>query len=156
MFEFQALIISALMCSNQNNKDDTKHNTKMWQTILDVCLWLYCIHVYGVLRLEYIYIYNLAHVPYAHGVRVIDHELRLRWIYNCQIYSASWRWKNGQSAWKCHFEQYHTASKDEQQQVSALLYCLGEITEDVLDTTRITNDDKKKNDKGFEAFDNYF
>ena len=40
--------------------------------------------------------------------------------------------------------------------MSALLYCLGEDTEDVLDTTRSTNDDKKKNDKVVEVFNNYF
>jgi len=48
------------------------------------------------------------------------------------------------------------AGKDEGQQVSTLLYCLGEDAEDTLDTTRIINDDKKKYGKIVEAFDNYF
>ena len=46
--------------------------------------------------------------------------------------------------------------KDEMHQVSTLLYCLGEDAEDVLDTTQISGEDKKKYNKGVEAFDNYF
>ena len=40
--------------------------------------------------------------------------------------------------------------------MSTLLYCLGEDAEDILDTTRIAVDDKKKYHKVVEAFDNYF
>ena len=62
--------------------------------------------------------------------------------------------------WKRRFEQYRVASglveKDEIRQVSTLLYCLGEDAEDVLDTTRISGEDKKKYNKVVEAFDNYF
>ena len=62
--------------------------------------------------------------------------------------------------WQCRFEQYCMASglagREEEQQVSTLLYCLGEDAEDILDATRITTDDKKKYDKVVEAFDNYF
>ena len=47
-------------------------------------------------------------------------------------------------------------NKDKERQVSTLLYCLWEDTEDVLDTTRITGEHKKKYDKVVEAFDNYF
>ena len=46
--------------------------------------------------------------------------------------------------------------KDEIRQVSTLLYCLGEDAEDVLDTTRISGEDKKKYNKVVETFDNYF
>jgi len=49
--------------------------------------------------------------------------------------------------WKCWFEQYRQAaglaSESEERQVSTLLYCLGEDAEDVLDTTRISAEDKK-------------
>jgi len=49
--------------------------------------------------------------------------------------------------WQHRFEQYRVASglagREEEQQVSTLLYCLGEDAEDILDTTRITVDDKK-------------
>ena len=53
--------------------------------------------------------------------------------------------------WKCQFEQYRQVSrlieKDEQCQVSTLLYCLGEEAEEVLVTTRISDDNKKKYQK---------
>ena len=46
------------------------------------------------------------------------------------------------------FEQYRMASglagREEEQQVSTLLYCLGEDAEDILDSTRIAVDDKKE------------
>ena len=62
--------------------------------------------------------------------------------------------------WKWRFEQYHQASglvdKDEQRQVSTLLYCLGEEAEEVLDTTRISEDDRKKYQKVVGEFDKYF
>ena len=62
--------------------------------------------------------------------------------------------------WKRRFEQYRQASglveKDEQRQVSALLYCLGEEAEEVLNTTRISEDDKKTYQKVIEQFDAYF
>jgi len=60
----------------------------------------------------------------------------------CHIHSTSQRQK-----WKYCFEEYHVASglagRGEGQQVSILLYCLREDTEGVLDTTRITNENKK-------------
>ena len=62
--------------------------------------------------------------------------------------------------WICQFEQYRLASglseKAEEHQVSTLLYCLGENAEDVLDTTRISVENKKKYDRVVEEFANYF
>jgi len=62
--------------------------------------------------------------------------------------------------WKRRFEQYRLASglsvASKEQQISTPLYCLGEDAEDVLDTTRITSEDKKKYSKVFESFDSYF
>ncbi|XP_065891581.1 uncharacterized protein [Dysidea avara] len=62
--------------------------------------------------------------------------------------------------WKRRFEQYRQASglveKGEECQVSTLLYCLGEDAEKVLDTTRISTDDRKKYQKVIEEFDSYF
>ena len=62
--------------------------------------------------------------------------------------------------WKRRFEQYRQASglveKGEQRQVSTLLYCLGLNAEEVLDTTRISEDDKKKYEKVIDEFDKYF
>ena len=61
--------------------------------------------------------------------------------------------------WKCRFEQYRHASglveKGEQRQVSTLLYCLGPDVEEVLDTTCISEDNKKY-DKVIDEFDKYF
>ena len=62
--------------------------------------------------------------------------------------------------WKRRFEQYRQASglveKDEQRQVSTLLYCLREEAEEVLATTRISDNNKKKYQKVIEEFDKYF
>ena len=50
--------------------------------------------------------------------------------------------------WKRRFEQYRHASglatETEQRQVSTLLYCLGKQAEDVLFSTGISVDDRKK------------
>ena len=49
--------------------------------------------------------------------------------------------------WKRYFEQYHVASgltkEDNEQQVSALLYCLGEEADDVLTSMKITTEVEK-------------
>ena len=49
--------------------------------------------------------------------------------------------------WKNRFQQYRLASglsaEDEERQVSTLLYCMGEGSEDVLKMTGISDDDKK-------------
>ena len=62
--------------------------------------------------------------------------------------------------WKRRFEKYHLAlglaHKVDEQQVSNLLYCLREDAEDVLDTTRISAENKKKYSKVIEVFDDYF
>ena len=62
--------------------------------------------------------------------------------------------------WKRWFEQYRQTSglvdKDEQRQVSTLLYCLGEEAEEVLDMTCIYEDDRKKYQKVVDEFDKYF
>ena len=62
--------------------------------------------------------------------------------------------------WKRRFKQYRQASglveKDEQRQVSTLLYCLGEEAEEVLNTTSISNENRKKYQKVIEQFDSYF
>ena len=61
--------------------------------------------------------------------------------------------------WKRRFEQYHQASglveNDERQQVSTLLYCLGEEAEEILDTTRISPQDRVKYHKVIDEFDRY-
>ena len=61
--------------------------------------------------------------------------------------------------WKRRFEQYRQASglvdKDELRQVSTLLYCLGGEAE-VLDTTRISAEDRNKYKNVVEEFDKYF
>ena len=61
---------------------------------------------------------------------------------------------------EARFEQYRQASglmeKDEQRQVSTLLYCLGEEAEEVLNTTRISDKNRKKYQKVIEQFDAYF
>ena len=62
--------------------------------------------------------------------------------------------------WKRRFDQYRQASglvdKVDERQVSTLLYCLGDDAEDVLNTTRITPEDKKKYSKVLDAFDEHF
>ena len=62
--------------------------------------------------------------------------------------------------WIRQIEQYRLASglseKEEECQVSILLYCLGEKTENVLDTTQISVENKKKYDRVVEEFANYF
>ena len=62
--------------------------------------------------------------------------------------------------WKCRFEHYRQASglveKDKQPQVSTLLYCLGKEAEDILNTTNISEEDRKKYGKIIEQFDTYF
>lgn len=62
--------------------------------------------------------------------------------------------------WKRRFEQFRVASglseEGEERQVSTLLYCLGEEAEDVLTSTNITNDDRKKYDAVVGKFDEFF
>ena len=62
--------------------------------------------------------------------------------------------------WKKRFQQFRTASglqtQDEQQQVSMLLYCLGETSDDVLTSTKISADDQIKFDSVMSKFDEFF
>jgi len=62
--------------------------------------------------------------------------------------------------WKRRFEQYHMASglstKDNKIQASTLLYCLGANADDVLTTTRISDENRKKYTKVLEKFDKFF
>ena len=63
--------------------------------------------------------------------------------------------------WKQRFEQYfHTlglaASKDKKRQVSTLLYCLGEDTEDVLSSTNISTEERALYSTVMAKLDDYF
>jgi len=64
------------------------------------------------------------------------------------------------SKWKRHFECFRTASglskEEEPRQVSALLYCMGEPADDVLTSTKISADDRKKYQSVMDKFDGYF
>ena len=65
-----------------------------------------------------------------------------------------------QSDGRRRFEQYRLASglskESEEHQISTLLYCLGEDSEDVLDLTKISAEDRKKYEKVLSQFDNFF
>ena len=62
--------------------------------------------------------------------------------------------------WKKRFEQYRIASglakEDDECQVSTLLYCLGEEADDVLTSTNITGDSRKKFADVLEKFNEFF
>ncbi len=62
--------------------------------------------------------------------------------------------------WRKRFEQFRIASglseETEERQVSTLLYCLGEEAEDVLASTGITADDRKKYDAVQTQLDGFF
>ena len=62
--------------------------------------------------------------------------------------------------WKKYFEQYCVTSglskKDDECQVSALLYCLGKKTDDVLTSTNITSESRKKFADMLQKFNNFF
>ena len=58
--------------------------------------------------------------------------------------------------WKRRFEPYRIAKKIDECQASTLLYCLGPDSDDVLTTTRISDDDRKKYSKIIEKLDEYF
>ena len=64
------------------------------------------------------------------------------------------------SKWRSRFQQYRLASgmsaQGAEQQISTLLYCLGEEAEDVLNSTNITADKKKVYNEVVNAFDEYF
>ena len=62
--------------------------------------------------------------------------------------------------WKRRFEQYRHASGltsgNEQRQVSTLLYCFGEQADDVLSSTSISEENRKKYSEVINKFDDYF
>jgi len=62
--------------------------------------------------------------------------------------------------WKRRFKQYCVASglakKDEKRQVSTLLYCLGEEADDVLTSTNITSESRKRFADVLQKFDEFF
>ena len=62
--------------------------------------------------------------------------------------------------WKRCFECFRSASglskESEPQQVSALLYCMGEQSDSVLSSTNISADDKKSYSSVIAKFDDYF
>ena len=64
------------------------------------------------------------------------------------------------SRWRRRFEQYRSAvalsGEEESRQVSTLLYCMGETAGDVLASTGISDDDRKKYDKVIQKFDEFF
>ena len=54
------------------------------------------------------------------------------------------------SRWKKRFNQFRIASglstEDDKQQVSRLLYCMGENADEILSSTNISEDDRQKYD----------
>ena len=116
----------------------------MGQTLVYNIAALYsCMHIlYGVLWLEYYYCSRDQPHRTPHGVRTMNLQPPTPFSFG-----KSEEWLK----WKCRFEQNCEASglaeKGEQRQVSTLLYCLGEEAEEVLDTTRISGDDRKKYEK---------
>ena len=62
--------------------------------------------------------------------------------------------------WKRRFEQFRSTSglaeEEEPRQVSTLLYCLGEDADDVLTSTSISDDDRKKYDSVMAKFDGFY
>ena len=57
------------------------------------------------------------------------------------------------SKWKRRFEQFASASgldkEDQARHISTLLYCLGEEADDVLSSTNISAEDRKKYDQSW-------
>ena len=62
--------------------------------------------------------------------------------------------------WRRRFEQFRVASglskEDEERQISTLLYCLGEDADDVLTSTNISNESRKKYTDVLAKFDAHF
>ena len=62
--------------------------------------------------------------------------------------------------WKKRFQQFRDASglsaDSEKRQVSTLLYCLGEDTDDVLVSTNVTEDERKRYKDVMAKFDDHF
>jgi len=64
------------------------------------------------------------------------------------------------ATWKRQFEQYRLtsglSSEDDKCQISVLLYCMGEEAEDILVSTNISDDDRKRYDSVIAKFDAFF
>ena len=64
------------------------------------------------------------------------------------------------SKWKKRFEQFASAcghdKEDDTRHISTLLYCLGEEADDVLSSTNISTEDRKKYDAVIAKFDECF
>ena len=62
--------------------------------------------------------------------------------------------------WKRRFDQFRLASglssEDDERQVSTLLYCMGENAEEVLSSTNISAENRKKYDQVVTHFDGFF
>jgi hypothetical protein len=62
--------------------------------------------------------------------------------------------------WKRRFEQFRLASglseESDNKQVSTLLYCMGEDAEEILASTNISDEDRKKFDKVLKQYDDFF
>jgi len=62
--------------------------------------------------------------------------------------------------WKRRFEEYRSAAalnkESETRQVSVLLYCMGESAGDVLTSTKIAAEDRKKYQSVVKKFDEFF
>ena len=62
--------------------------------------------------------------------------------------------------WRRRFEQFRVASglvkEDEERQVNTLLYCLGEDADDVLTSTNISDENRKKYTEVLQKFDSHF
>ena len=124
----------------------------MGQTLVYNIVAVYaCMYIlYGVFWLEY-YCSRDQPCRTPHGVRTMNLQPPTPFSFGKSEECLKW---------KRHFEQYHEASglaeKGEQRQVSTLLHCLGEEAEEVLDTTHISGDDRKKYEKVIDEFDKYF
>lgn len=62
--------------------------------------------------------------------------------------------------WKKRFERYHSLSKlknaSGKQQIDMLIYCMGEKSEEILDSFNLGEPDSSNFDKVFQCFENYF
>ena len=67
---------------------------------------------------------------------------------------------DGWTTWKRRFDCFRSTSglskESEPRQVSALLYCMGEQSDSVLNSTNISNEDREKYASVMSKFDEYF
>ena len=97
----------------------------------------------------------LGRVELSHGVRSGMASIRLQ-----PPESFDFKRPDEWPRWKKRFQQFRSAStldgEAEDRQVNTLLYCMGEEAENVLSSTGISDEDRKKYDKVVEKFDLYF